>query len=436
VKNVIIALRNLNRQKKRSFLLGGAIAFGILIVTLINGFTGSFVRNVGENFSNIFAGHIFIEGVEKEDDGSTRSIIRDDVVLNEIITAAEIPSKFITRRSEFRGTLLFQGDSVSQNIVGAEWAQESFFRDRLLLTSGTFDALIDDPSGIILSEEIAHILNVEIGDRILVRNRTISGQQNVGEFRLVATSYDPGMFGALSAYANLCYVNELLDIECDEYKTLGIMLESLGEIDKYAELLYEKLALSLPVFDRERASGEDNPVEALFEQEDEEEWEGTRYRYYTLNDVLAQADQIVRILNVAGVVILLVLFVIIMVGITNTFRMIMIERIKEIGTMRALGMQRQGIRSLFLLEALFLALGGALIGLALAGVAMIIISRIFWGFDTPIFILLKNGYITFKLVPLQVLLHFSIVAVLTMLAAFFPARNAANLHPVDALRAI
>ena len=65
-------------------------------------------------------------------------------------------------------------------------------------------------------------------------------------------------------------------------------------------------------------------------------------------------------------IILIVLFVIIMVGITNTFRIIMFERIKEIGTMRSMGMQRGEVRNLFLFEALFIALGGAIAGLALA----------------------------------------------------------------------
>lgn len=435
MKTIIIALRNLNRQKKRSFLLGGAIAFGILIVTIINGFTNSFVQNVGENFSNLFAGHMFVEGVERDADGTTRSIIRDDETLTEVIEAESIPARAITRRNEFRGTLLFQGTSVSQTIVGAYWEEEGYFRERLILSSGSFENLIDDRQGIIVSEEIADLLNVEIGDRILVRNRTISGQENAGEFRLAAVSYDPGLFGALSAYANMEYVNELLDVGSDDYRTLGILLDDLGQIDNYAEPLYESLNDRLFMFDRSGSDDEENQIEALFSDDDEEEWEGVRYRFYTLNDVLEQADQIVRILNTAGLVILLVLFVIIMVGITNTFRMIMIERIKEIGTMRALGMQRGGIRGLFLLEALFLAIGGALVGLALAGIAMFILSRIFWGLDSPIFILLKNGYMTFRLAPLQVLLHFSVVSGLTMLAAFFPARRAAKLHPVEALRA-
>lgn len=436
MKLIIIALRNLNRQKKRTFLLGGAIAFGIMIVTVINGFTGSFVRNVAENFSNLFAGHIFIEGVEKDEEGKTTTIIRNDEQIRETIAEENIPARFLTRRTEFRGTLLFQGESVSQNIVGAEWNEESFFRERLVLMEGDFSRLVEDPRGIIISREIADLLKVELGDRILVRNRTITGQQNVGEFNLVGVSHDPGLFGALSAYANMCYVNELLDIACDEYKTLGIMLPDLSMIDEYADPLYEALSAELDMFERSMEEGDDrNPVEAMFDRSDEETWEGTRYRFYTLNDVLSEADQIVRILNTAGIVILLILFVIIMVGIANTFRMIMIERTKEIGTMRALGMQRPSVQSLFLLEALLLALGGAVAGLAAAGIIMFVLSRIFWGLETPLYILLKNGYMTFRLIPLQMLLHFSIVAALTVVAAFFPARKAAQMHPVDALRA-
>jgi len=141
----------------------------------------------------------------------------------------------------------------------------------------------------------------------------------------------------------------------------------------------------------------------------------------------------VRLLNRIGLIILLILFLIIMVGITNTFRMILFERIKEIGTMRALGMQRPDVNKLFLLEAFFLSIIGIIAGLACAGIIMFGLSMKFWGLDTPIYILLRNGYMTFKLSPLQVLLNAAIVSVLTLLAAFLPTRKAAYLKPVEAL---
>jgi len=70
-----IAARNLLRQRKRTMLLAGAIAFGVMIVTLINGFAGSFVKNVSENFSYLMGGHVFVSGSEYTPSGRRMMII-------------------------------------------------------------------------------------------------------------------------------------------------------------------------------------------------------------------------------------------------------------------------------------------------------------------------------------------------------------------------
>ena len=59
-----IAFRNVTRQKKRMVLLGGAIAFGVLIIILIGSFTSGVLENVRENFTGIFGGHIYVSGEE------------------------------------------------------------------------------------------------------------------------------------------------------------------------------------------------------------------------------------------------------------------------------------------------------------------------------------------------------------------------------------
>ncbi len=78
---IILALRNLGRQKRRSFLLGGAIAFGILIVTFVNGFAGGLAANLEQNFSQLLGGEIFIQGVEKKASGQRVELINDDAAL-------------------------------------------------------------------------------------------------------------------------------------------------------------------------------------------------------------------------------------------------------------------------------------------------------------------------------------------------------------------
>jgi putative ABC transport system permease protein len=149
-----IALRNLSRQKRRSILLGSAIAFGVMIVTLINGFAGAFSENVSENFSNLMAGHIFLSGSEKEAGGKELSVIRDDSALTAAVKASGAPVKYITRRSAFTGTLIFEGKKIRTNVDGADLEQETFLRERLLLKKGSWDAMTE-AGALILSEKIA-----------------------------------------------------------------------------------------------------------------------------------------------------------------------------------------------------------------------------------------------------------------------------------------
>ena len=76
-----VAFRNISRQKKRSFLLAGAIAFGMMIITLMNALTGGAVINIRDNFSHALGGHVFITGREWTDAGQMIMKIRPDANL-------------------------------------------------------------------------------------------------------------------------------------------------------------------------------------------------------------------------------------------------------------------------------------------------------------------------------------------------------------------
>lgn len=427
-----ISFRNLSRQKKRSFLLGGAIAFGILIITLVNSFTAGFVENVQENFSHFFAGHVFLTGYEKSPSGRLITVIREDDVLIETIESLEnLPLQYLSRRSSLEGTLIFEGESIRQEVVGVNWQEEGFLSERLILREGSMEQVLVDPRALVLNEKMAARLNVEIGDTLLVQLQTVTGQQNVGEFILAATSVDTGFFSAVSAYAHRSHVNRLLNISEDEYISLGLFLKDMLLMEREAQALSgaleEKLSL-VPRFSGPRGFQEQR------NQLLEEQWEGTRYQLFTIGDFLKPLNQIASTLNTVGLVVVLILFVIIMVGVTNTFRMIIYERTREIGTMRSLGLQRGGVRGLFLLEALLLSLGGALAGLIAAFLVALILSLINFGMDNQFFIILKNGHLFFKVLPAQIAGNIAVIGVLTLLAALIPASRAAKLDPAHALR--
>ncbi len=431
-----IAFRNLSRQKKRSFLLGGAIAFGIMIVTLINGFAGAFINNVSENFAYLMAGHVFVTGNEKTASGKSLEVIRDDSAISAALKNAGIKPVFITRTSEFQGTLVFETKTARQNITGIDLSSSSSLKERLVLASGNWDAAAQKDA-IIISEKIAKKLNAQAGDRLLVQLSTLTGQNNVGEFTVAAINRDTSIIGAVMAYANLDYVNELVGLKKGEYMSMGLMLSDLKESGNAAEALYKNMKTSgLQLFDRgtKNENGAVTPFQAMMRNQKKEKWEGIKYRILTIDDIMSEARQIVTALDTASLIILIVLFFIIMVGITNTFRMVMYERIREIGTMRAVGVQRGEIRGLFLYEALFLAIGGAVAGIALSLVLMGILSLFNFGMDSPIFLIMKNGHLSFFVPPFRAIFNVLLIAVLTLAAAFFPARNAARLEPAEALR--
>lgn len=428
-------MRNLSRQKKRTILLGSAIAFGVMIVTIINGFAGAFSTNVSENFSNLMAGHIFISGTEKASGDREVSVIRDDSALTASVQAANLPVKYVTKRSAFSGTLIFEGKKIRTNVDGADLGNETYLRERLLLKEGSWDAMAERKA-LILSEKIAAKLRAQVGDRLLVQMETVTGQNNVGEFVLAGVSYDTGIFGQMISYANLSYVNELIGLKPSEYQTMGIMLDGLKHTEPGAKAIYAGLSGKVNLFERgvKDENGDQTPFQAMLRKQKKESWDGVKYRLFTINEVLSQIEQIVAALDTTAAIILVVLFVIIMVGITNTFSMVMFERIGEIGTMRALGVQRKGVRSMFLYEAVFLALGGAVAGIILALVAMGVISLFDFGMDSPAFIIMKNGHLSFFLPPLRAAANVVVIALLTLVAVASPAGKAAKLTPAEALR--
>jgi len=436
-----IAFRNLSRQKKRSFLLGGAIAFGIMIVTVINGFAGAFVNNLAGNMAALFAGHVFGEGGEKSASKRVLTRIRDDSVIIEALKASGVDSRLIQKRSATETTIVFEGKKANQTIMGADFAGENYLRSRLVLKQGKYDDLLQ-PKSLVLSEKVVKKLKAEIGDKVFVELKTVAGQNNVGECTIRGITYDMGIFSSMVAYASRDYLNELLVLGPNEYQLFGIMLDDLSTAETAKNALTAALKERAQVFELPEGQTSVTGAAAAMQSRyanlkklaNKESWTGTKYRLFTVNDIISQVEQVAGVLNTISIILLLVLFVIIMVGILNTFRMVMYERIREIGTMRALGMQRPSVKRLFLYEAGFLAAGGTLAGLVLAGIVMGVLSLFNFGTASFFSLLMRNGHLTFSVGAGMVILNFLIVLVLTIVAAYLPARKASRLDPAVALR--
>jgi len=107
------------------------------------------------------------------------------------------------------------------------------------------------------------------------------------------------------------------------------------------------------------------------------------------------------------------------IGISNTMFMTVLERRREIGILKAVGMEEKGIERLFIVEAGVIGIAGGAIGLLL-GAILIGVANLF-NFPAVIPFDVSVGAVVFS-------------AIVGMVAGFIPARQAARMDAVDALR--
>lgn len=438
-----ISMRNITRQKKRSFLLGGAIAFGVFIIITIGSFTVGMTETLKGNFTSLMGGHIYILGTETLESGRIVQVIGDTEDLERALDAVDdLVEEYHVRSQVQMGEIIFGSKSTTLQISGVDWNKEQLLEDTLTITDGNLDN-IETAGTLLIPEKIAEKLGVLPGDTVLIRLDTVTGQKNVGEFTIAAIIQEQDSFSFMSAaYTGMGYLNDLIGLGPSEYQYLNLHLKDIEKMDIAAERLVTELKKTALVDTEEEDEEEDEDKRhgmmfgrGMSGMSAEEPWDGTKFSITTLNDIMEPVLQVVNILNIVSLGLFVILMLITMVGLINTFRMVLIERTKEIGTMRAIGMHRGNVRSIFLLEALYLSLFGAVAGILLSFSTTIIAGLIRFTSDSPLGLFLNNGRLQFITSPGSVIQVVVILSIMTLVAVYMPAKKAAKLKVVDALRA-
>ncbi|MGH8056339.1 MAG: ABC transporter permease [Candidatus Entotheonellia bacterium] len=120
-----------------------------------------------------------------------------------------------------------------------------------------------------------------------------------------------------------------------------------------------------------------------------------------------------------------------MMSVINTISMAVMERIKEIGTLRALGVKRKGIVWLFAIESAMLGVFGSMVGFGLTLLSWWIVRALQPTWTPPI--ITQRLPLEIYLVPGYLILSLLLLVVLSVAAASLPAHRAAYQRIVDAL---
>lgn len=425
---VLLALRNLGRQRRRTLLLGGALAAGVLVMTVLNAIASSLAANAQANLIESLGGEVFIAAQEASASGRVISVLRRPA---EVVAAFEASGFSVTQadlRSSARVGLLFGSAAQTANLEGLSSSAWLRLPQRLQLVEGGWDQAM---GSLVLPREIAQKLGVAAGDEVLARGQTITGQETVGDFLVTAVVDDPAAFGVPTAYARLEAVNELLNIPEGSGQSLNLTLggPTLSSQQWY-QTLGSHLNLAPPSLDPLGGLGG-----LLRAQTTPHPGDSPQFTLRTLEEVLAPVLGLVDTLRAVNTGLLALLVAVLVVGVSNTFRMVLLERTREIGTLRALGMHRAEVGALFLAEALVLALGAVAVGTLAGALVGGWIGLVPWsGLPGMAGLFLRSERLGWGLSWRDEAVVGALVVLAAGAAAWGPARAASKLAPAEALR--
>jgi putative ABC transport system permease protein len=397
-----LAARNIVRQRRRSAVAVGAVAFGITALILASGFIEWIFLDFRESTIKSQLGHVQIVKRGYHDAGKSNpfAYLLPDAIPE--LGSPEAPQeiKTVAPRLSFSGlisrgesTISFIGDGVSPQA-------EAAFGNGLQISKGK-NLAEDDPNSVIVGEGLARNLGVDVGDRVVLLATTASGGTNAVEVTV------RGLFSTVTK----AYDDSALRVPLVTARTL---LRTKGS--HMWIVLLNDTARTDAVVAKLRAKLPQDQLEIV--------------PWYQLADVYNKTATLFT-KQVQGVRIIIGL--IILLSISNTMATSVMERIGEIGTSMALGIKRTGVMRLFLCEGVLLGCVGGILGLLIGVALAAVISAI--GVPMPPPPGMAHGFTGQILVTWSNALQSLLLAVGTTLAAsVFPAWKASRMEIVNALR--
>lgn len=400
--SISLALLSITRQFRRSLVAVLAIAFGILSLLLASGFIEWNLRYGRESTIHSELGHIRIFKPDFLQSGLSDPfsfLLSADPDREQAIQ--QLPHvDVITPRISFSGLASHEDSTISFIGEGVDPAREEHLSKSLTIVSGK-GLSTESPKGIIVGQGLAANLGVKPGDTLVLMSNSVTGGANAAEVTIL------GLFATITK----AYDDSALRVPI----TLAQQLLRVKGSHSYAILL-DKTENTPTVL---------SDLKSLFAGK------GLEFTpWYEMADFYNKtAELFSRQVNVVR----LIIAVIIVLSISNTLMMNVMERTGEIGTIMAIGVKREQVLFQFLAEGFILGIAGGAFGLALAYALGALISAI--GIPMPAPPGMSFGYTAEILITWQMALDAYLLAIITTLvASVIPAVKASRMEIVNALR--
>jgi len=406
-----MAWRNVWRNWRRTVIAGIAIALGLTLILVFDGFLGGMNEALYGNTVKLQGGNVQVHAPgfrEKADRLPLLPLVDPGAAVEAAQAQPEVVA--VSQRVETGGMVSSREGTLSVAITGIEPEQEapvSLVAENVV--QGRW-LQANDEDFLLIGKAMAERLEVTVGDRVTLMGRATHQQMRRRTMTIVGI-YDLGIPEVEKSlvYVSLLEAQTLFDLR-DQATEIAIYLEQVGQ----EAPVVERLRTALPGYEVDAWDTLDPSTKEMMALE-------------------------AQIMDMFGLVILLIAGV----GILNLMLMAVFERTREIGLLAAMGLKRRETVALFLLEGVLIGLLGALAGSVLGGVIGAYFGRVgidwvalYGGMDIGEYsgLIGLMGDRLYLRIGIGVLAGRALtVGVIAALASLYPAWQASRREPAEAL---
>ncbi|MDH5178557.1 MAG: FtsX-like permease family protein [Gammaproteobacteria bacterium] len=408
-----MAWRNVWRRKRRTLITAFSIGFGVLLAATFTGMAVYMYGNMIDASAATGFGHVTVEprdynrspGLDKSLSGARQ--LREQILATEGVEYALVR---ITGQAMFASAVKSVGGIFLAIDPTVETAQYNLLI-RTLKEGKIFEGT--DSNGVVVGRKLAEKLNLKPGKK-LVYTTTDANGEIVGEIARVTGIFSTGVneIDAGLVLLPIDRVRKTLAYGPDQATLVAVMLQEQRKSGQIRDVLVKRIG---------------NPQrEVLTWRETQADLAGM----ITLDSSSNYISQFLVALLIAA-------------GILNTLLMSVLERTREFGVMLAIGMQPARLFRLVMVESLWLALIGLVVGIMLTApwywylqVEGIDFSSMFGGEDYSVSGVLVDPIVRIRLHAESVAAILATVFGLSLLSGLYPAWRAGKIPPIESLRTI
>lgn len=343
---ITLAWRNLWRNRKRTVvtLLSIAVGFGLCVFFI--GFGDGSHNSMIRNAIKLGEGHLTLQAQGYLAAPANHKYIKNSQLLNKPIDTAQLHNHSYERVS------LQVLASTANNSVGAGFEGIASLNDPRMeelskhLTTGSEDVL-SDPRSVIIGHKLANKLKVGVGGKIVMMAGK-SGGDSQAQLARVKGIYNSGLTEVDSylvlgniELARLFLEGEGANLDLAPVTRMAIFLDDPEQTQQYKQVLSEALVQQGLL---------EHSIELL-------DWQ----------EMMPQLVQFIVLDDAGNYIFLGIILIMVVIGIVNTVLMSVLERTREFGLLRALGLNRQQLLTLVLCETILLSFLAVLAGWLVGG---------------------------------------------------------------------